>query len=148
MLNIPLSKDLCSGILFLLVGLGGLWWGGELDFGSAAEMGPGFMPVVLGWLIIGFGLITIARSFWVESGLVGRLRLRPLLLISLSVVVFGILAERVGFVLASFAAVLLTTLAAERPNPAYVLGMAIILPVASTIVFVYGLGLPFDLWWD
>ncbi len=148
MLNIPLSKDLCSGILFLLVGLGGLWWGRELDFGSAAEMGPGFMPVVLGWLIVGFGVITIARSFWIESGVVGRLNLRPLLLITLSVVAFGLLAERAGFVLASFASVLLTTLAAERPTPVYVLAMAIILPVASTIIFVYGLGLPFDLWWN
>ena len=147
MLNIRLSKDLCAGIVFLMVGLAAIWWGRDLRFGSAANMGPGFMPVVLGWMLTAMGAATVARSFWLQSEAFGSLRLRPILLILASVICFALLVERMGFVVAMVVSVLLATLAAEKPTPFYVLSMCIVLPLAAVVVFIWGLGLPFDLWW-
>lgn len=147
LLNIRLSKDLCAGIVFLLVGLAAIWWGRDLRFGTAANMGPGFMPVVLGWMLTGMGAMTIARSFWLQSDAFGSLRLRPILLILASVIGFALLVERVGFVPAMVVSVFLSTLAAEKPTLPYVLSMCIALPLAAVVVFIWGLGLPFDLWW-
>lgn len=147
MLNIRLSKDLCAGIVFLLVGIAAVWFGRDLRFGTPANMGPGFMPVILGWMVTGMGAITILRSLWVQSEAFGTLALRPILLILASVVSFGLLVERLGFVPTMVISILLASLAAEKPTLRYVLSMCVILPTAAVVLFVWGLGLPFDLWW-
>ena len=147
LLNIRLSKDLCAGIVFLLVGVAAVWFGRGLRFGTAANMGPGFMPVILGWMLTAMGAFTMIRSFVVQSGAFGTLRLRPILLILASVIGFGLLVEPAGFVIAMLVSVLLAALAADRPTIPYVLGMCVILPIAAVVLFVWGLGLPFDLWW-
>lgn len=147
LLNIRLSKDLCAGIVFLLVGIAAVWFGRGLRFGSAANMGAGFMPVILGWMLFAMGAFTILRTIWIQSEAFGTLRLRPILLVLASVLAFGLLVERIGFVPTMVISILLATLAAEKPTPLYVLGMCLILPFAAVVLFVWGLGLPFDLWW-
>jgi len=146
-LNVRISQDLLAAIIFMSIGAAALWFGADLDAGTSSEMGPGYLPRALGWIILGMGVLTAARSFWVASPEVGRINLRPILLILAACGAFAFLVESAGFVVASAVAVLVSVFAMERPTPIYTLGMVIILPAALALVFIIGLGLPFDLWW-
>ena len=147
MLNIRLSKDFCAGLIFLLIGAAAIWWGRELRFGTPADMGAGFMPVILGWVLAAMGSLTILRSLWWHSPSVGNLRLQPIVMILAAVLVFSFTVEPLGFVPAMVLSIFLACLAGPKPSIAYILSMCIALPFAAVVLFVWGLGLPFDLWW-
>ncbi|HWL55589.1 MAG TPA: tripartite tricarboxylate transporter TctB family protein [Paracoccus sp. (in: a-proteobacteria)] len=147
MLNVRLSQDLLAALIFILIGSSALWFGRMLEPGTSAEMGPGYLPRALGWLILGFGIITMLRSVWIASPRVGGIKLRPILVVMGAVGLFALLVEPAGFIPASVAVVLLSTFGMGRPSLPYLLGQSILLPAALAVVFVLGLGLPFDLWW-
>jgi hypothetical protein len=48
--------DLLTAALFVGLGGLGLFMSRDLDMGSLSQMGPGFLPRVVGWLLIVVGL--------------------------------------------------------------------------------------------
>ena len=48
-------QDLLAGLLFAAFGAAALWFGQSLALGAATRMGPGYLPTILGWLLIGLG---------------------------------------------------------------------------------------------
>lgn len=147
MLNIRLSQDLCAALVFILIGGSTLWFGRDLDPGTAANMGPGYVPRALGWMIFIMGVFTALRGLRLPSPALGRVNLRPLVFILGSVLLFALMVDPFGFIPASVIAVFVALFAMERPSFAYAAFMSILLPLAMTVVFIFGLGLPIDLWW-
>ena len=62
MLRVKSPQDLGAGLVFMLIGLAGLYFGSELAFGTAARMGPGYFPIVLSGLIMAIGIIVGLRG--------------------------------------------------------------------------------------
>lgn len=147
MLNIRISQDLLAAIIFILVGVSALVFGADLDVGTSAEMGPGYLPRALGVIVLGFGVLIAARSFWIHSPAVGQIKIRPILLILAACAVFALLVDTAGFIVASAASIFIALFAMGRPTLLYALGMVILLPAALALVFIVGLGLSIDLWW-
>ncbi|MFN6321886.1 MAG: tripartite tricarboxylate transporter TctB family protein, partial [Burkholderiales bacterium] len=58
--NLP---DFMSGLIFTSLGLVVMWAAGEYRLGSAASMGPGYFPRMLGAVLALLGLIVLAQSF-------------------------------------------------------------------------------------
>ncbi len=56
MLRVKSPQDLGAGLVFLMIGGAGLYFGSDLTFGSSARMGPGYFPTLLSILIIAIGL--------------------------------------------------------------------------------------------
>jgi len=146
-LSIRMSQDMLAGIIFMAIGAAALLFGSDLDSGTSSEMGPGYVPRALALIIVALGAVTSLRSLWMQKVAVGTISLRPILLILAACVAFALLVDRVGFVLASSASVLIALFAMDRPSIGYVLGMVVLLPAALALVFIIGLGLPFELWW-
>jgi hypothetical protein len=147
MLEVRISQNLFAALLFAVIGAFALYFGSELEVGTASEMGPGYLPRALGWAILGLGLLTGLSDIWAKSPVVGTMRLRPLVLILSSACLFAYLIESAGFVLASVAAIFVSLFALERPTLLYAIGMITLLPLGLALVFVIGLGLQFNLWW-
>jgi hypothetical protein len=147
MLNVRISQDLFAAIIFMLIGASALFFGADLDAGTSAEMGPGYLPRALGVIVLGLGGLIALRSIWVRSPAVGQISLRPICLILAACAAFALLVDTAGFVLASAAAIFIALFAMGRPTLLYTLGMVIVLPAALALVFVVGLGLSIDLWW-
>jgi hypothetical protein len=40
-------QDLGAGLVFVLIGVAGVYFGTDLTFGTAARMGPGFFSILL-----------------------------------------------------------------------------------------------------
>src|SRR5215467_13881259 len=55
--KLPDSKDFWSGVMLIAIGAGAVFIARDYPFGTALHMGAGFFPVVLGFVLVLFGLI-------------------------------------------------------------------------------------------
>lgn len=60
-------QDFLSGLLFLLLGIGFGWAATRHSLGSAAAMGPGYVPLLLGLLLGLLGLLILFKALAFEA---------------------------------------------------------------------------------
>lgn len=147
-MRIKHPKDFYSGILFVL--FGGAFTGGATNYsmGTAARMGPAYFPFVLGVLLTVLGAILTTRSLVKESdeGRVGRLALKPAVLMFGSIGAFALLLRPAGLAVSVFAIIVISSSASQESRFKETLVSALLLCAASLAVFVYGLNLPIPVW--
>jgi hypothetical protein len=141
-----LSQDLLAGVLFVILGAGILWTGRALPIGTAAEMGSGYVPRLLAFLLIGLGFLVGL------SGIRGGGRRLPSLtwrapgLVTGAVVLFLLLIERAGLFLSVAGVVILSGLATEGLRFRTLIGIALALAGFCAAVFAWALRLPVRVW--
>lgn len=135
-------KDFWIGLMFIVLGLGAVFTRGELAMGTSFRMGPAFFPVVLGILLAVIGAAGVLRSFFRHGEPMETLHLKPLALVTVAVVLFGILMRGAGLVPASIVLVAASALASPRFRwkEAGLLGVG--LAVFAYVLFIKLLGLP------
>jgi hypothetical protein len=146
MVKIRAPRDFFAGLLFVAIGVVGAWMAMGYAYGSALRMGPGYFPTVLSWGTIVLGCIIAVRSFTVEGDALTRVRWRPLVMVLGSIVVFGLLINRTGLVIAIIATSIVGGLASREIGRIELVLLSIGLALFCVLVFVYGLSQPFDLW--
>jgi hypothetical protein len=58
------TKDLLSAGLFIAFAVIGLWLNQDHNLGTARRMGPGYMPMLVFWLLIGLGSLVLAGGLF------------------------------------------------------------------------------------
>jgi hypothetical protein len=140
-------RDVGAGLLFVAIGTTAVAVAGRYELGSTMHMGPGYFPVLLGGILIVLGAAIVGRALWTgEVAPLPEIQIRPLLLVTLSVLVFALLLERFGLVPAIVATVLVSCLGGHEFRWREVAALAAFLAAASVLIFHVGLGLPFTLW--
>jgi hypothetical protein len=140
------KKDFNAGILYIILGGFFALWARNYPMGSAVRMGPAYFPTVLGWALAGLGVIIFARSFFVHDADEPRkTNYRPLLLLLAAVVVFGVLLDTGGMVIASFALMFISGLGGHDFKWKEQLVNAVFMTAVNVSIFYYGLALPFKL---
>jgi hypothetical protein len=148
MFQVKSPRDLGAGLLFILIGLGGFYFGRNLNVGVASRMGPGYFPMLLSGLICFIGLIVIARSFVLRGPPIDRPQIRPLFFVLMGMLTFGWLIERVGLALSVAAIIVIATFARRgKPNPLETALLAVGVAIFAVLTFVYGLGQSIPAWW-
>ena len=148
MIKVKSPRDFGAGLLFIVIGLGGFWFGRNLNIGVASRMGPGYFPMMLSGLIAAIGLLTIAKSFTLEGPELEKPQLRPLFFIVLSMLAFGYLIERIGLALSVAVMIIIATFARRAKfNVKETLALAIGMGIFAVCVFIYGLGQSLPAWW-
>jgi hypothetical protein len=137
------SKDFLAGAIYLLLGAVTIYLGIGYGIGIAGRMGPGYFPMIIGSGLILVGAISIVRTIFMDRSQADGLGLRPLLVITLSLVLFGYFLHRLGLVI-SLGILLGVAAFAAHQSRFSVIGVvaAVGLIAACAIVFVRGLGLP------
>ena len=151
------QKDFYSGLMFTAVGIVFAIGATNFTVGSAARMGPGYFPLLLGILLAILGVVVTLQSFKskaVDGDPIGSFAWRPLGFIIGANLAFGVLLVGVpalgipafGMIIAIYALVLIAGYA--RPNASFKesLILATILAVGSYFAFVYALNLQFPVW--
>jgi Tripartite tricarboxylate transporter TctB family len=136
--------DAVAGLVFILFGL---LFGVQslgLEIGTAFRMGPGYFPLVLSGLLLllGAGIIVSAVRGTGGEG-VGILAWRGAFFILPAPIFFGITVRGLGFVPAVFLTTLIAALASLKMQLHWALALAGVVTLFATLVFSYGLGLPF-----
>ncbi|MGA8031401.1 MAG: tripartite tricarboxylate transporter TctB family protein [Casimicrobiaceae bacterium] len=146
MVRIRNPKDFWSGAMFVAVGVAALVLGSKYTLGSAARMGPGYFPRLLGILLVVLGAILALRALATDGERVPRFRWWPTVLVLGSVVVFGQIVQTVGLALSTVMLILVASAASRefRWKEAFVAGVA--LAALSVGVFIVGLKLALPIW--
>lgn len=140
------SKNFLAGILYMAFGLAGLWFGRDLETGSAEAMGAGYFPRLVCGLLIVLGLALAAMSLMEPPERPDRMRWRPFAFVTLSCLAFALLLRPLGIVLTLAIVILVAALAEGRPKIVPLLLLCLVLIVANAGIFVLGLKIPIPLW--
>jgi len=147
-LRIRSQKDFASGLMFILVGLGFSWVARGYSMGTAAKMGPGYFPFLLGLVLAVLGALVLIGSLSSkgEEDHLARWDLKTLLWILGSVVLFGLLLKPLGMVLSVFVLVLVSSMASHEFSWKGAILNGVVLVLISMGAFVYGINLQMPVW--
>ncbi|CAG9170246.1 hypothetical protein LMG23992_01522 [Cupriavidus laharis] len=147
-MRIRSQKDFASGLMFILVGLGFSWVARGYSMGTAAKMGPGYFPFLLGLVLAVLGGLVMLSSLSSkgEEDHLARWDLKTLLWILGSVVLFGLLLKPLGMVLSVFVLVLVSSMASHEFSWKGALLNSVVLVLISLGAFVYGINLQMPVW--
>lgn len=136
------AADLWAGALFVGLGVLGLVVGRGLPVGTAFTMGPGYVPRAISALLIVVGGIVAAGSLSRAPVPIGRVRLRPVVVVLVAMAAFGLAIERVGLPAAVAVTVLIAGGAEGASRWREILLLAAALAVFTVLVFAVALDLP------
>jgi hypothetical protein len=139
-------KDFWSGVLFVAMGVFAIVYGARYQLGSAARMGPGYFPRILGILLILLGLALGLRALKLSGEPVPRWHLRPTLLVLGSVVLFGAIVNVAGLAISTIALIVVASAASHEWRPIESLIVGVLLALLAVGVFVIGLKLQLPIW--
>jgi Tripartite tricarboxylate transporter TctB family len=147
--NIKSQRDFWSGLMFLIVGVGFAIGATNYSMGSSARPGAGYFPLGLGVLTALLGAIILFESLTIETEdgePIGHIAWRPLIVIVLTINVFGLLLPRLGMIVSIPILIVMTSLASDEFRWRGVLVSAAVLTAAAWLIFIAGLKLTIPLW--
>ena len=144
-IDIRSNKDFWAGAMLIGTGALSIIVARSYAFGTSLRMGPGYFPSVLGGLLILFGLYLVAQGLRSNEEIKGGWSLRALVVLPLSLVLFGLLMEHAGFIPALLVLIFGSAAAGSEFKLYEVLLLAIGLTAFCVALFIWGLSLPYPL---
>lgn len=148
MIKIRNQKDVAAGLLY--VGFGAAFSLGALEYtmGEPARMGPGWFPFWIGILLVIVGTLTVATGLRATAAkeTIKRFELGSLAWITCAVVLFGLLLQPLGLVVALAFLVIVSSRASHEFTWKSSIALALGLILFSSAVFIWGINLQLPLW--
>ena len=142
------SQPLVSGLFFIAFGALALYVGADLQKGTSAEMGTGYVPRMLAIGCVAIGCVQLVQA-WLRrraSFEAVSIPLLPLALVTGMVVAFALLLPRLGLPITVAITIGAAAVSGERfrwlPLASITIGMA----VMTTLLFAWALGLQIPVW--
>jgi hypothetical protein len=147
-MKIKAWKDFWAGLMFIGIGLVFAIGANHYPMGSAVRMGPAYFPKILGWLTVALGVVVFIMGFVREGEKPRAINWKIMGWILGAVVAFGLLTGplNAGLVLACLAIVIMSAYGGYDFRIKEVIPLAVGITIVTVLVFVNGLGLPFQLW--
>jgi len=139
------NKDFWAGIVLIMTGAVALLIARDYAFGTMVRMGPGYFPTVLGALLVLFGIHVLVKGLRSADKIEAGWSPRALILLPLSLALFGLLIDRAGLLPALAALILGSAAAGKEFRLGEVVLLAAFLIAFCVAVFVWGLGRPYTL---
>jgi hypothetical protein len=144
--GLVLRADFWSGLLFAGIGVLILTVGADYPQGVPRRIGPGYVPRLLGLLMICLGGFLVVRSGWAKEPIDTTIAWRPAALVLGSVVIFALVFDATGLVPAILAAVAVSNYAVSDNRWTTAIGLGALLAFFAWALFVKGLALPLPVW--
>lgn len=143
------QEDFWAGLMFVGFGIVAIVLSLDYPMGTASRMGPGYFPTYLGAIMLGLGAIVaiMAVKTKTEGEKIAPFAWKPMIMLSLGFLVFGWGVDHIGFIPALFALCVITAAAGQTFNIVEVLIMTAVLIAGAVGIFIYGIELPFPLFW-
>lgn len=138
-------RDFWSGVLFFVTGILFMVLSRQYQLGTAAKMGPGYFPTILGGLMAALGLLIMLPAFAKRGPEVkiDRVDFKAILLVLVAVAVYAATLPKLGFIVSLMLLICISSLASHEFKIKTTLISAVVLLVFSWLVFVKGLELQF-----
>ena len=146
-MRIRISQDVAAGLLFFAVGLAAYWIGADYKMGTTRVPGSGVLPRILAWCLMGTGVVLWIQAAFREGEALTRWAWRPLFMVTLSIIAFALLIDRVGLVATMVVSMALTALGTPETRwRVEFLVFSLIMIVLGVALFVMLLGMPVKVW--
>jgi uncharacterized membrane protein YfcA len=147
-MHIRNTKDFYAGLVFLLFGIPAMVLSRWYQIGTAAKMGSGYFPFLLGGLLTVLGLVILLRSISRGEGRGKEIsfRAKQTILVLSSVILFGLLLRPLGLLLSTLILVLISSMASFEFKMKVAILNAFILLIIVLIIFVYFLKFQIPVW--
>lgn len=137
------AKDFWAGMVLIAIGIAAVLVSRDYPVGTMLRMGPGYFPTLLGGLIALFGMHLLVKGLRSTERIEAGWSLRALIVLPLSMALFGFLMDRAGLVPALAVLVLGSAAAGGEFKPVEVILLTAFLIAFCVAVFVWALGLPY-----
>ena len=134
-------QEIAAALVWAVIGLAAIVIAGNYAFGTIVRMGPGFVPIALGVMLVLLGLIAAWQGRLADKVTLD-LRFRPFALIMGAIVIWVLLIDRVGFVVSTFA---LVAIAAQSEREITLLETVLLAAGVTQVgylIFIRGIGIP------
>lgn len=139
------NKDFWAGLVLIVTGALAVLVARDYPFGTMVRMGAGYFPTVLGGLLVLFGIHVLAKGLRSVNKIEAGWSLRAMIVLPLSLALFGFLMDRAGLVPALAALTVGSAAAGKEFKLVEIIPLTALLIAFSVAVFVWGLGLPYPL---
>jgi len=142
------NTDVLSGLFLLAIAAFFLIGGRNYEIGTLEEMGPGFVPLLLGSVLAALGVVLLVQGAATQAtGLTvsGNWAIGPMILILGAIALFAFTLRHIGYVAACAMVVAISGLAAPDRRMREILIEAVLLAAISALVFVEAIGMPMPL---
>ena len=139
------KRDFWSGVMFIVTGVMFMVLSQQYQMGTAAKMGPAYFPTVLGGLMAFLGLLLAIPSVRARAPEthIEPFKFKVILTILAAVAGYAIALPTLGFIVALFLLVIVSSFASHEFSWKATLISAVVLLIGSWLVFVKGLELQF-----
>ena len=148
-MKIKSQRDFWSGLMFIVVGVVFAIGARNYSLGSSARPGPGYFPLMLSVIMAVLGAVVLFKALTIETeggDRIGDIAWRPLLVIVVAILVFGATITWLGMVIAVPILIAISSLAGDEFHWRDVIINAIVLTIASWLIFIVGLKLTIPMW--
>ena len=143
------SQDFLSGCAFTAFGAVTVVLAQSLPLGTAARMGSGYFPTLLGVLLAGIGAVMLLKSVVVavaNGKRIGRIDIWLLLRVLIAVAAFGLLLNPLGLVLTAMIVVVVASWAGHEFRLGEALINGVVLALLSYALFIRALNQTMPVW--
>ena len=147
-MKIKSQRDFWSGLMFVTVGVVFAVGATNYSMGSSARPGAGYFPLILSVLMAILGAVVLFKSLTIETeggDPIGAIAWRPLLVIVVSIAVFGFALPRLGMFATIPLLIIMVSLAGDEFSWIGVLVNSAVLTAGSWVIFIWGLHLTIPL---
>lgn len=144
-LTIPVNKDLVAGAIFVAFSIGFGVASTAYPMGNAAQMGPGYYPLLLSSVLGALGLGIGLGGWRKPAQMMVVVRPPALIAVLAAPLLFAVALRPLGFVPAVLLTSLLATMAAPKMGWLARILTAAGLALGCTTIFIWALGIPLPL---
>jgi putative tricarboxylic transport membrane protein len=146
LLQVQNPQDFYGGMSLILLALTAFVASNDLPGMRGFAFGPGTAPRLFAFALALLSLVVVVGGLMAKGPQVTRFKIRGLVFILGAILVFAATIRTLGLVIASFACIMVCAAAAEDVKWRETVIWAAILTAFCTVLFPYGLNLPFQLW--
>jgi hypothetical protein len=144
-LELRRNRDFWAGFMFFGFGTVAILIARNYRFGTTLRMGPGYFPILMGGILILFGIYIMIKGLHKKMKIEGNWSVRSLTLLPLSMILFGIVMTKAGFIPALAVLGFVSAASGREFKWGEVLLLTTFLGMLSVALFIWGLGLPYPL---
>jgi hypothetical protein len=139
-------KDFWAGLLFIGLGVLAVWVGSRYTLGTAARMGPGYFPRILGMLLIFLGGIITFRGIRWGGEAIPKWKWRPTVVVLASVVIYGLIIGWLGVAISTVLLIVGASAASHEFRLKESIVAGLLLSALAVGVFIVGLSVQLPIW--
>jgi putative tricarboxylic transport membrane protein len=139
-------QDYYGGLALIGLALFAFWAASDLSGMRGFSFGPGTAPRLFSGILLVLGVGVTLVGLFIEGQHLESYAIRGPVMVTIAILLFAALIRPVGLIISSFLVFIVASSGANDVRWIEALIGAVVLTVFCVFLFVYALGLPFQLW--